>query len=451
MTIFPHDRPPDIYRGFQRVLVAQNRIENALEVAEQGRSRALANLFVSDLAANPKWQPSAVSPSVEQIKQIAKDTDSTLVEYSVLYDANQMYQLSRFRLSFDLPYACAEVLFIWVVQPTGEIAFRQVNLKRLWQRDNIFLVSLVRSLRESISTGSRDEGGDETNRLLQQLYQVLVEPIADLMPASENRRVTFIPQDFLFLVPFCALQDAAGTCLLEKHTILTAPSIEALDLALLNRRTAEILSADTGSHQVLVAGNPVMPSIFLHVDEPPAPLHPLPEAAREAKEVARLRGTKALLGYKATKQAVLQGLPAARTVHLATHCLLDEIEGLVGAVALAPTCNDDGFLRVPDIMAVRCGAELAVLSGCDTSRGRIWGDGVPVLSQGWLSAGVSSIVMSLWCSPNAPTASLMAEFYQHLQRNSDKAQALRFAALATRQQHPHPRDWAAFILIGAAG
>jgi CHAT domain-containing protein len=410
----------------------------------------LANLFVTDLAANPKWQPSAVSPSVEQIKQIARDTDSTLVEYSVLYDANQMYQMSRFRLSFDLPYAFAEVLFIWVVQPTGEIVFRQVNLKRLWQRDNIFLVSLVRSLRESISAGSDDRGGEESNRLLQQLYQVLVEPIADLMPVSENSRVTFIPQDFLFLVPFCALQDATGTCLLEKHTILTAPSIEALDLAFQNRRTAGMLNADTGSNQVLVAGNPVMPSIFLQLDDPPAPLRPLPEASREAKEVARLLGTKALLGHKATKQAVLQRLSAARTVHLATHCLLDEIEGLVGALALAPTCNDDGFLRVPDIMAVRCGAELAVFSGCDTSRGRIWGDGVAVLSQGWISAGVSSIVMSLWCSPNAPTASLMAEFYQHLQRNSDKAQALRNALLATKEQHPHPRDWAAFALIGPA-
>jgi len=52
--------------------------------------------------------------------------------------------------------------------------------------------------------------------------------------------------------------------------------------------------------------------------------------------------------------------------------------------------------------------------------------------------------------PDAPTSLLMTEFYRHLQQNSNKAQALRNAMLTTMKQHPHPRDWAAFTLIGEA-
>ncbi len=59
-----------------------------------------------------------------------------------------------------------------------------------------------------------------------------------------------------------------------------------------------------------------------------------------------------------------------------------------------------------------------------------------------------SVVVSLWSIPDAPTASLMKEFYQNLQRQPDKAQALRQAMLTTLKQYPNPSDWAAFTLIG---
>jgi CHAT domain-containing protein len=37
-----------------------------------------------------------------------------------------------------------------------------------------------------------------------------------------------------------------------------------------------------------------------------------------------------------------------------------------------------------------------------------------------------------------------------MQQQPDKAKALRNAMLATMKQHPQPRDWAAFTLIGEA-
>jgi len=52
--------------------------------------------------------------------------------------------------------------------------------------------------------------------------------------------------------------------------------------------------------------------------------------------------------------------------------------------------------------------------------------------------------------PDAPTALLMSEFDQNLQKNSDKAQVLRQTMLATMKQYPEPKNWAAFTLIGEA-
>lgn len=72
------------------------------------------------------------------------------------------------------------------------------------------------------------------------------------------------------------------------------------------------------------------------------------------------------------------------------------------------------------------------------------------LSRSFISAGVPSVLVSLWSVPDAPTASLMTEFYKNLSKNPDKATALRQAMLTTMKQHPAPKDWAAFTLIGEA-
>jgi tetratricopeptide (TPR) repeat protein len=72
------------------------------------------------------------------------------------------------------------------------------------------------------------------------------------------------------------------------------------------------------------------------------------------------------------------------------------------------------------------------------------------LSRSFIAAGVPSVVVSLWAVPDNSTATLMTQFYKQLKTNPDKAQALRQAMLHTMKQHPKPRAWAAFTLIGEA-
>ncbi|BAY61706.1 TPR repeat-containing protein [Calothrix brevissima NIES-22] len=412
------ERQTFTYLLLQQVLIAQNKINIALEVSEQARARAFVELLASRISGNIANQQLIKPPNFEKIKQIAKSQNATLVEYSILGESN---------------------LYIWVVKPTGEVGFKQEDLKSL----NTPLAQLVNKTRIAIGAGGRGifsevKDTDAQKQNLQKLHEVLIEPIASLLPTNPDEKVIFIPHDALFLVPFVALQDKDGKYLIEKHTILTAPSIQVLDLTRQQRQKV------TGK-DVLVMGNPIMPKVGI----PPVQLPSLAGAEKEAVTVASLFKTKAITGKDATETAFKEKLSSARMIHLATHGLLDDADkSIPSAIALTPTSNDDGLLTPAEIVNLRINAELVVLSACDTGRGKITGDGVIGLSRSLITAGAPSVIVSLWAVPDSPTSELMTEFYQQWQKNPDKAVALRNAMLITMKKHPRPIDWAAFTLIG---
>ncbi|MBF2017123.1 MAG: tetratricopeptide repeat protein [Rivularia sp. T60_A2020_040] len=435
------------YRILQQVLIAQNKTDTALEIAERGRARAFVELLASRLNLQEKPQ----APTIEQIKQIAKAQNATLVQYSRIGD--------NFKVAGKVQAKESE-LYIWIVKPTGEVTFRKADLKPLWQKENTDLAELIITSRESIGARGRgidvsynpDAGKAQNN--LKRLHKLLIKPIADVLPKKDSARVIFIPQSSLFLVPFPALRDENGKYLIEKHTILTSPSIQVLNLT--RKQKQRIGNKPIEPNNALIIGNPTMPFVPPKIGEPPQQLSPLPGAEREAKAIGQLFKTQPLIGNQATETEVTKRLPQARLIHLATHGIFDDTQGLNSSIALAPSSNNkgnekgDGLLSAGEILDLKLNAELVVLSACDTGRGRISGDGVIGLSRSLISAGVPSVLVSLWSVPDARTAELMTEFYQNLQNNPDKAQALRQAMLTTMKQHPAPRDWAAFTLIGEA-
>jgi filamentous hemagglutinin family protein len=267
---------------------------------------------------------------------------------------------------------------------------------------------------------------------LQQLHQILIEPIADLLPNNPNERVIFVPQEYLFLVPFAALQAADGQYLIEQHTLLTTSAIQVLELS-----QQRPVNAD---QTAVVVGNPA---------PMPGSLAPLPYAEAEAEAIAQLLNTTAITGTDATETAVRQRLSNAQIIHLATHGLFNETHPLQGAIALAPsTADGDGFLTAAEILDLSLNAELVVLSACNTGRGKITGDGVVGLSRSLMAAGAPSVLVSLWQVPDDATSQLMVDFYRHRQQFDD-AQALRQSMLSIMQTYPNPRDWAAFTLVGS--
>ncbi|MEH2229411.1 MAG: CHAT domain-containing protein [Nostoc sp.] len=270
-----------------------------------------------------------------------------------------------------------------------------------------------------------------------------------------NDHVILIPQRSLFLVPFATLQDATGKFLIEQHTISISPSIQVLDITYKLRKKS---GASKNSDSNLIVGNPTMPKIVTQVGEPAEELPPLPGAEQEAKAIAQIFQTKALIGANANKSRVIQQMSNSTLVHLATHGLLSDFRGLgvPGAIALAPdptvqgqaSIEENGMLTASEILDLKLNAELVVLSACNTGRGKITGDGVVGLSRALVAARVPSVVVSLWAVPDEPTALLMTEFYRNIQHQTDKASALRQAMLTTMKHYPYSLDWAAFILIG---
>ena len=464
------------YNLLQQILVAQNNPEAALEIAERGRAQAFVELLAqrSDKVPNTKI-------SFKEIQTIAQQQQATLVEYTLVPDAAFKVQGKQ--------RGTAESLYIWVVQPTGEVAFRQVDLKS----KDVSIADLVKTSRDRSGVRSLAIGpGDQVRRegdpldwapytviamdprsqtvtlshpdfvlpnpvvslsevykintsafapVLQQrqhwreLHQLLIDPIADLLPSDPNAKIFFIPQEQLFLVPFPALQAEDNSYFIEHHTILTAPAIQVLQ--------GSKPSNDSLSDSALIVGDP---------SPMPANLQPLPYARDEAKHIADLLNTKAIIGDRATEPKIKEELSSARLIHLATHGFFNETNPLEGSLAFAPTGDSpdsDGFLTAKEILDSQLSADLVVLSACDTGRGRITGDGVVGLSRSFLAAGVPSVMVSLWQVPDEATSALMLSFYQQRLTGDDNAHALRQAMLSMLDEYPAPLNWAAFTLVGS--
>ncbi|MGB8701439.1 MAG: CHAT domain-containing tetratricopeptide repeat protein [Thermosynechococcaceae cyanobacterium] len=420
------------YRLLQRILIERGQTEAALEIAERGRARAFVELLMNQFSETEISNFTTEQLQINEIRQVAIDHNATVVEYSILQDID-------------------EDLYIWVIQPTGNIHFRHVTVAPLEQKGEL-LQDWIKQARRFLNTDTRDiltQPEDQTipqqvDRALTRLYELLIQPIADILPTACNETIYFAPVGQLFLVPFAALRDTKGQYLIQKYPIAITPSIQVLQLT--HQKKRQLVQSD--EKKVLVVGNPVMPAVPLAAAGTLQQLNPLPASEKEALTIADLLGTKALVGAQADKAEVLKLIGKAWIVHLATHGLFDEVQALNSAIALTPTADDNGLLRAMDILKLNLQAELVVLSACNTGQGRITGDGVIGLSRALIAAGTPSVVVSLWSVPDDSTAQLMVVFYQHWLKGSTKAQALRQAMVNLLNQYPEPTYWAAFVLVG---
>src|SRR5205085_6929645 len=112
----------------------------------------------------------------------------------------------------------------------------------------------------------------------------------------------------------------------------------------------------------------------------------------------------------------------------------------------------DGFLRLHEIFNLELNADLVVLSACETGLGReIKGEGVIGLTRGFMYAGASRVVTSLWNVDDLATAELMKLFYRGMLKEGLRpATALRIAQyeLSRQRRWTSPYFWAGFVLQG---
>jgi CHAT domain-containing protein/Tfp pilus assembly protein PilF len=434
------------YLLMQEVLVAQDKLTEALEISERGRTRAFIELLrrqTSEPEKAEKAEKITDYLTTSDIQKVAQNQNATLVEYSIVY----------------------EDIYIWVIQPTGNIEFRRANLTPLETRHKSLkdLQEIILKARVSIGVDEKDSNQNrieietEDKRdaqsnfpLLQLLHEILIAPIADLLPKDHESPVIFIPHYALFLVPFAALQNPQGRYFIEDHTPLIAPSIEVLkhthtqDQQVRGKRKKALVIAEPTLHQ--------------NFQKDPYKLRPYPFMEAAAESIATILETTAITGDKATKVAVINGMLETRIVHIFAHGLLDEYKPdeiangrIPGTIVLAPADgddDDDGALNAAEIIDKQLNCEIVVLSACSTGKGTITGDGIIGLSRCFILAGVPSLIVSLW-NIGAPAAKvLMTKFYQNLAKGENRGAALRHAMMETKARFPNPECWAGFTLIG---
>jgi CHAT domain-containing protein len=427
----------DIYRSFQKVLINQKRFTTALEITEQNRIRTFQD---SGVSINVHLQPL----NYPQIKDLVKKVNTTLVYYSVLYDENQFYRFHRFHIvpkgENNLYFYPTEVL-IWVIKPDGEMYCQEVDLQDFWQREMLSLGGLIRRINE----GNKEDNFNKYQEDLSNLYKILIKPIADYLPNNPEETVTICPQDFLYFLPFSALIDENGKHLIEHHSLNTISSLSILEFVHNNQISHKKNCLDRSS---LLIGNPSMPHIWAEKEKYPFVLPNLKEGKQEIKEISNLLKHNLIEGGHATKNQVIEAMKKVDFIHFTTYCLLDEMGGFPGAIALSPVLGDGGLLTPEEIAKLKLKGSLVTISHGYRKSSYIWGNSVEKISNAFILAGIENILLALWNHDHPATTLLLKEFYQHLQQNYHKSNALRQAMLITKNSYPHPYNWAYFSLLG---
>ncbi|HEY0371193.1 MAG TPA: CHAT domain-containing protein, partial [Thermoanaerobaculia bacterium] len=259
-----------------------------------------------------------------------------------------------------------------------------------------------------------------------------------LPPLPEAKHIVIVTDGALASIPFEILGG-----LIDQHDITYMPTA-----ALLLRSSQPVRRfAPPWTPQLRAFADPLFGSASLDR------VGRLVSSAREVRDIAsELGGASTLhLGADDRKEHLTENR-GAPLLHIATHAFVDP--GAIEQSRILFSAPRPGgaatylFLKEAYELPLH-GVELAVLSACDTERGRASaGEGIESFSRAFLAAGARSTVTTLWRVPDATTASFMRVFYHHLQRGQSRAEALRRAKLRFRESGAHPHYWAAFVLTG---
>jgi len=388
-----------------------------------------------------------------------------------------------------LEYALGdERSYVWMVA-SGSVATYELSSRRDIEQAARKLYSnfVAYQLVAGESPQDRTERQKKADQSLpvdtESLSKLVLGPLAGKLG---NKRLVIISDGALQYIPFAALHDpdsrpGAPQYLNAKHEIVTQPSASTLGLLL-----REAKQRTAASDSVAVFADPVF-----EVDDPRvkrASYESTPESSESLRVKQALRdigisadgvqiprliassdeadaiinsapwgtGLKAI-GFDANRGRALGAeLGRYRIVHFATHGMINddhpELSGIVLSLFDQQGRSQDGFLRLHDIYNLHLPADLVVLSACSTGLGKdLRGEGLIGLTRGFMYAGASGVVASLWKVDDRATAELMKLFYEGLfKKGLPPAAALRDAQLHMSEQKAwqSPYYWAGFIIQG---
>lgn len=373
----------------------------------------------------------------------------------------------------------AERSFSWVISRERITAFELPNRQRI--------ETAARGAHHHMARSS-ETGALETARAsAAALGRGILGPMVDHL---EARRWWIVADGALQYVPFAALPDPReatipASPLLARHEIVTLPSLSILELL---RRDLEV--RPPAPKLLAVLADPVFdpddprvsvasPSVRPPPEEEPRVDPPRAGDPPRAEDPLAATGFRRLLHSRREGEAVLALVPAGdrfqafdfaanrqtvesgvladyRWIHFATHGVLHsrhpELSGIVLSRVDAAGRPLQGILRAHEIYLLDLPADLVVLSACQTALGpEIRGEGVLGLTRGFMAAGASSVMVSLWNVRDQATSILMQRFYRAMVQGAQAPPAALRSAQLSMLAEPRwsaPYYWAGFVLQG---
>jgi CHAT domain-containing protein len=392
------------YSDYIEFLISRNRIDEALQVAELSRARALAEGLATTTTAVSS------SPRNFLPQQVAQKLKASLLFY----------------------WIGQENSYLWVITPAKTTYFKLPKAADIEPVVKAYREALP-NVDDALDTGASDG---------KMLYAMLVEPAKKLVPPGS--RVILLPAESLYGLNFETLiaPDPKPHFWIEDVTLTTASSLTLLDASIQR-------PAITGKNLLLV-GNAV-----------PTPGYPaLPQAPVEIQKVGHyfsVQNRKVLEAKQATATAYLSSNPEQFAyLHFVTHGTASLARPLESAVILSPE-GDSYKLYARDIVTHHLNAQLVTISACNGSGKRtLSGEGVVGLSWAFLRAGAHNVIGALWEVSDASTPQLMDAFYRELFQGKDTATALRDAKLGLLHTSDpdsvfkKPNYWAPFQLYAGS-
>src|SRR5262245_37683853 len=484
------------HHGLLHLLVKENQTQEALALAERAKARTLLDALQRGrisiqkaMTAEEREQERRLKleltmlntqltgitqsgkPDPRRVGEIQPRLEKARLDYEAfqtsLYTAHPELRAHR----GDAPIIKAEELATLIHAPNGALLEYVVTddatylfaiTKAADRRDadvQVFtlpikraeLAGQVESFRRRLA--GRDLGFRDAAR---RLYDLLLKPAQAQLRGKTD--LVIAPDACLWELPFQALLSGDDRYVLEKSAVSYAPSLTVLrEMAKARGRGAE-----NSRMGLLAFGNPALGketmarSALAVRDES---LDPLPDAEAEVKGLGRLYGaarSKIYVRAEAREDRAKREAGEFQVLHFATHGILNNAAPMYSHLVLAQgDKNEDGLLEAWELMQMDLHADLAVLSACETARGRFGaGEGVIGLTWALFVAGTPATVVSQWKVESASARELMLGFHRNLRAPSrdpaPKAEALRQAALKLMKNPStsHPFYWAGFVLVG---
>lgn len=466
--------------GVDKSLIeSENSIRSSLRVKEDYKVTLLAGNYKTEDLAALEAEISALEKQHAQIverieasfpafKQITHPQSLNLrqIQEQVIVDDQTL--LLEFSLGEHQSY-------VWAVTRNSLASYELPSATEIGKQ--------AESLYKQLKTppGAGDHSLAETTVAARNLAQTVLAPVAAEL---KKRRVIVVAHRVLNYVPFQLLANPNdGEPLIARHEIINAPSASILGGLREPSRTRGSVLAAFGSpvfesNYSIKANNSNVQIASLQTVEQdrwkqaardielqgdaldPSTIQPLFYAARELanlRDVVGERESMIAIDFDASRDKLLNtDLTQYSILHFATHGYLDpdrpENSGLIFSTITRDGNPQNGFLTLSDVYRLRAPVSLVVLSACQTGLGKdVRGEGLIGLTRGFMYAGASSVVASLWKVDDEATAELMKVFYQNMfEQGMTPAAALREAQNSFRR-HPvwsAPYYWAGFTLQG---